>query len=550
METINKKFRIKIALDSKDKINENQTHFYIPREQETVHTFVAGASRSGKTSSIFNSLLTSIEKNFDDNEYCKVIIADVKNDFRTRFFNKDKDIFLCPVYKNSAYFNVFNNMDYGTDLDLIASAFFSKSNDSKDDFWNLTAIEVLKALLLHCYLYKDENGQHSYRNYESLLKMILGYSENELYKNFIALYKKTGANQFSLAASFLKTNGSSGSAGDILKTLKAGVKILDILAKGEVEAKKNNYKQKEFIIEDFLNQKGKVKLFLGNFPEFQDAISPIIALVVQLLGKKAVSSGEEDERETEQNRRIFFVLDELGTLPKIPVLADSLLRIGGGKGVSVNLGMQSIAGLNVSWTKDAVSDMFNNCGNVFCFSLNDPETAKFMSSAFGIQEIERMNESYNNGQDADRDSFNASRQRENKNVVTDGELLAVQEEEGKFKGIGYAKIKGYSAFKFRGIDNYEVNYNNKLTKNDMYDSLRIDFLGAIEVTENEEDIIVLDKFTKKETSEQQYKSSLKKAIDAKNEINEDIQKTAKELLNTTIKEESRTKLIKKIIKSK
>ena len=108
-----------------------------------------------------------------------------------------------------------------------------------------------------------------------------------------------------------------------------------------------------------------------------------------------------------KERRIFFLLDELGQLNRSASVKD-LTTQGRSKGAAVFMGIQDIGQLDRIYGKEEKASIVNSSNNCAIFSLNEPETAKYFADKIGRQEVLETNDSKSMGAASVRDGVSIS----------------------------------------------------------------------------------------------------------------------------------------------
>ena len=113
----------------------------------------------------------------------------------------------------------------------------------------------------------------------------------------------------------------------------------------------------------------------------QSFISSLIEQVVLQIGDMPDAAPHK--------RRIWLVLDECPQAGKIPTITDSLTTLRS-KGVRVILGMQSLAQVRESYSKDTATTWAGSCGIQVIGKLGSEEDQAWASKVLGDHEVERF----------------------------------------------------------------------------------------------------------------------------------------------------------------
>ena len=158
-------------------------------------------------------------------------------------------------------------------------------------------------------------------------------------------------------------------------------------------------------------------VFLSNYSEISDTIRPMLSLFVELAGKRVLSLPDSSRR------RVFFFIDEFGTLNHLPAIP-TMLTNGRSKGMSIWIAIQDIGQIEKIYGKEIAQTIINACASSFLFAVNDPNTAEFLSRKIGDREIRELNISTSEQQFSTRgDSTTTSYQTRNERTIMPSEFL-------------------------------------------------------------------------------------------------------------------------------
>ena len=125
-----------------------------------------------------------------------------------------------------------------------------------------------------------------------------------------------------------------------------------------------------------------------------------------------------------EDRRIWFVLDELSALGKLPALSN-LMTEGRKYGACVVSGLQSLNQLYGSYGQYEGSTIFGQFGTNFYFRNNEPAIAKMVSSICGKETIYRQQKNTSYGAHEYRDGVSYSEQQQQKDLVEYSDLASL-----------------------------------------------------------------------------------------------------------------------------
>lgn len=353
------------------------------KDSETKHFLVTGATGSGKTTFMDNLLPQVQEKGHP------AIVIDQTGEMISKYYQPDRgDIIFNPLDSRSMTWNIWKDCLGEEDkVAKIIIEFNSKSSGSRaNPFWDLSAAEILAALLKICQPIKS---------FEELNRLARNSTVGEL------TYRLKGH-----AAARYFNQDNSVTASSILSVLTTNSKPLSYLKDGNPNG---TFSLKEYF--EQIKQGRNNWLFLATKPSNRQITLPLIASMVELACSEMMNIG------IDQNRRLWFVLDELAALGNLPALS-SLMAEGRKYGACVMAGLQSLSQLNESYGSYGTSKLFGQFGTL-CFFRNREESIARMFTHMCGKEIrihQQKNTSF--GAHEFRDGLSFTEQEKHKDLVT------------------------------------------------------------------------------------------------------------------------------------
>jgi len=117
-----------------------------------------------------------------------------------------------------------------------------------------------------------------------------------------------------------------------------------------------------------------------NIRQYDAIFRSLMTFVIDIMTREVLSLADSF------SRRITFVVDEFGSLSKMPCIFD-FLTMGRSKGGFLVLANQDLGSVSNIYGSDQKETFFNNFNVHLIFRLNDPTTAEFLSKAFGEREV-------------------------------------------------------------------------------------------------------------------------------------------------------------------
>jgi len=418
--------------DEKDKrYEEIVENMKIPRISLATGLCIMGAPGKGK-SVLINRLIAQIPKNKET----KTIIIDVKGEFISKFYDKEKDFILCPSDLRSVRFELYKLIKTHVDASAVAEIIVSEDKQSQDPHWIDSARAVLEGVLIYAAKYKLGNRAiyEMINDTEQLAKL----KDDEDTKYIVGHYLRINSDG--------KADKETAS---ILSSLARKAKLLQYL-KYLDELKENNLLDFKEWLE---NGKGGTLFFVSTL-KLSKVFSGLYGVVVSYL------MGEILDSDDDRNRNIYFILDELPQLGK--ALGENLekgLAVGRSKGMKIVMAMQSYSQIKKVFGETEAESILDTTNSYIVFQSNIGAT--FLEKYFGKTTVLRNDESFSFGMDSMADRVTVSRKEVKEALIDDAEINRLKVFEF------YAKIEGSSNvlksrldtkfIKSKGIEKYIEN---------------------------------------------------------------------------------------------
>ena len=388
----------------------------MPVDIECEHVFICGRPGVGKTV-LLSQVIERVRERMRERKGAKAIIYDFKGDFVSRFYDKDRDILFNPLDKRCVGWSVFNEIQTMMDIDAVAHSLIPPAYQA-DPFWNDAARDVLGGILRYLHLNNTKNNKDIWNAVSSSILDIERW-----------LRDTKGAERGHVYIQ----DASSKQAMGVHSVMMQYCKAFEFMSNADGD----------FSIKDWLESDKSGFIFVTNYADIKDTLRPILSLFVDLLARKLLSMKDDF------NRRVFFFLDEFGTLQRLSSIIN-LLTLSRSKGGSVWIGIQDIGQIDKLYTKDHRIAITNSCGTYVMFSVSDPETARFLSDKIGDAEYEIGRKSVSMGPETYRDGISIARERRVEKVLLASEIMNLE------KLRAYLKLSGYDITKIKlKIKNYK-----------------------------------------------------------------------------------------------
>ena len=371
-------------------------HFYIGamplvKDSETKHFLVTGSTGSGKTNLIHN-ILPQVE-----NKKQPAIIIDQTGEMIAKYYDQARgDIIFNPFDARGKSWDFWSDCNTAEELERFAKILFSfnrkKTGHSSDPFWEQSAESVFIA----CANYQRSIG-------DLRIEQLCSLTRNSSLKSLQAKLRNTYASRYLEADN--KTTASS-----ILSVLATNTKPLSYLRNTTLA---NSFSLKEHF--KYIDQGVSNWLFLATKPSSRELTLALVACLSELAFSQVVDIGIKEDR------RIWFVIDELSALGKLPALS-TLMTEGRKYGACVLSGLQSLNQLYSNYGQYEGSSIFGQFATNFFFRNNEPAIAKMVSNICGRETIYRQQKNTSFGAHEFRDGVSYSEQQQQKDLVEYSDL--------------------------------------------------------------------------------------------------------------------------------
>ncbi len=376
----------------------------LPRDAEVKHLLFIGAPGTGKT----NQASQLIERLVNRGE--KMVVYDFKGDYLAKFYDPSRDIIFNPLDSRCQGWNLFNELTRFMDIDAVAHSLVAQSY-MQDPFWNDAARDVFSGILHYLYQNNARTNLDIWTAVTAPISNIAGW-----------LRVTRGGERGYVYIQ----DASSKQAMSVVAVMMQYVKSFEYMSKADGD----------FSITDWLNDPKPGTIFITNYADVKDTLKPILSLFVDLLGRKLLSMKDDHKR------RIFFILDEFGTLQRLSTIKD-LLTLSRSKGGAVFIGIQDKGQIDKIYSPEFSQSILNACGNSLIFRVADPMTAKYLSDRIGRTELLETDQTLSMGVADNRDGVSLMQRTREKDLVLPSEITNLRDLEA------YLKIANYSITKIR-----------------------------------------------------------------------------------------------------
>ncbi|MBP2658650.1 MAG: hypothetical protein H6Q69_1682 [Firmicutes bacterium] len=372
----------------------------IPKTMETKHVLILGAPGSGK-GVLLNQLSAQIRARKE-----KMVFYDVKGEFVSKQSQPD-DVIFSPFDERFPGWSFFNEFSTEPELDVLTKSLFAVEHDKNAYFYDSAATIFRSGIL--CLAAQNATTNADIWDF---------FTKNP--GEIAAEIKKLPAENHE-ALKFL--TGADETVTSIMTTLANRIEFMKYL-----RGLDGGFSLKNWVTA------GQQNIFLLNVEEFSKIFRPLMSMAIEILARGVLSLPDAE------NRRIFFVLDELGTLNRLDSLLQ-LITVGRSKGAGVILASQDMGRIEDKYGRPNTKTFVNNCNTNVFFRLTEPETTKYVSSILGQRQLKRRNQSHTlNARESDNQGI--SEQNTTEDLVMPAELVNLPDLTAycRIANVGIAKI--------------------------------------------------------------------------------------------------------------
>jgi type IV conjugative transfer system coupling protein TraD len=361
--------------------------FPMLKDSEVQHFLIHGTTGTGKGVTL-SEFLDCIRARGD-----RAIIYDKGCTFTETFFKEGEDILLNPFDKRCANWNLWAEAKTLPEFESMAEAMIP-STGSGDPFWAHAARTIFSSV---AHKIKADPTPSLKDLYEILITADLKLLSEFLLDTDAASLISEKAEKTSLSMRTMLTT--------YVKSFRF---LLDNARQGE-----------KFSIKEWIQGEGSNWLFVSSNAEQHESIKPLISMWLAMASTALLSMPED------RDRRIWFIIDELPSLHKIPHLPETIAEARKFGGCFV-LGMQSFSQLEAVYGLHTAKSIFDLLNTRFFFRSPSSDMAKLVSRELGEQEIEDAKENYSYGANTIRDGISLGRQTLTRPLLTYPEIMTME----------------------------------------------------------------------------------------------------------------------------
>lgn len=367
--------------------------YTMSQTQEKNHTLIVAGTGGGK-GIILTRLLSLL---FFEGR--KTLAYDIKGDYCSTYAEEPGALILSPFDARSVAWDVSADLVTRMDAEEFAHLLVASSSaGGGDSIFPEAARDVISVVLFGLIQEKKQHGRlWGFRDLVAVL------SDEKATTEYCRKYDP-GALQS------IPENAEKQRAGTF-GTIRAACRMLKYLGDAWPDSS-----QASFSVLRWLQDPEEALLLLQGSPRYEGLSAFFVSLVYAIAGGKILSLNDDPRRD------LWFLIDEMGTLPKMRSLL-SMLKLGRSRGLRIVGAIQDFGSINAKYGKEAET-VLGNFGTQLGGRVNDPATAQWLSELFGKRQVERIIISKNHGKNSSVGrSTHTSSEAMSTHVITEDALL-------------------------------------------------------------------------------------------------------------------------------
>tara|TARA_R110000868_G_scaffold266583_1_gene525829 strand:- start:46485 stop:48323 length:1839 start_codon:yes stop_codon:yes gene_type:complete len=358
---------------------------------EVQHTMITGSTGTGKTVCM-SSLLSQIRAKKQ-----RAVVYDKMGTYTQWFAREGKDIILNPLDERFPGWHTWGECRMASDYDRMAESMISMQGSGHDPFW------IQAARIMFSVANRKLKGQCK-------TSQLLSY----LLKADLSHIKDIFANT---EAESLVSEDAAKMALSVKAVLSVSLRSMLYL-----DDVKNPFSIRQWVEED----KDDSWIFITSREDQHATLAPLIASWIDVASNAMLSLPPDDKR------RIHLVLDEVGSLPRLPSLPGFMAQARQFGGCTW-LGLQTLSQFHKNFGREGTEEILGVCNTGIHLRSPDEMTAKYISESLGVEEIEETSESVSYGA---RDAISVNEHKRERRIILPTEIQRLEDLQA------YVRLKG------------------------------------------------------------------------------------------------------------
>ena len=356
------------------------------KDSETKHLLAVGTTGAGKTN-WFNELLPQLQNQ-------KAVVIDTTGDMISKYYNKDRgDIILNPFDSRSSSWDIISECTHSYEFDDLSKAIIPSASSYQDPLW--------------------KNGSAKLLSVGLSLAQQMGLTPKDLFRIFTQVPLQEFGSFFegTDAYPFADPKGERTTM-SFRSTLSSYTQFLNVM--------KSTSSESISLTNWVSDSQDKSWIFITANENMLQTLNPYIAALFNTITTALMSESEDN------NRRLWFVMDELPALQKLEAL-QALLSKGRKYGACVVGGLQSLSQFEELYGPQGAKTILNLFNSKFFFRLEESSACDQISKWIGEAEIEEAKEGLSYGAHQMRDGVSLNSQKSQQRLVLPTEISTLSD---------------------------------------------------------------------------------------------------------------------------
>ncbi|NJM50240.1 MAG: type IV secretion system DNA-binding domain-containing protein [Sphingomonadales bacterium] len=384
-----------------DELNEAELHIPysiagipFPYQYEQTHTMLIGTTGTGKTV-VFKNIIEQIRAHNHS-----AVIFDLTGTFIESFYDPRRDFILNPFDQRCPNWSFFNDCETEPEVKTAAKALIPEAGEGSDPFWQIAARTLFSEMCIKLLM---EGRATNKALVEELMTADL---------------KSIHSKMEGTIADPLTSPDAARMAESIRAVFNANADILQCLPD----------EGKPFSIKKWIQEKREHSsiLYIASSYTQKEMTRSLITLWIN------TALYSQMDMPNKPHLKIWFLLDELGALHKLPSLTDGFQTIRN-QGGAIMVGLHSFAKMKEMYGDNATNNMINLTRNKLMLAVPDPDTAEICSKLIGNREVREVDEAYSISNNTNRDTSTLTANTQVEPLVLPDDLMNLQSLHGYLK---------------------------------------------------------------------------------------------------------------------
>ncbi len=358
------------------------------KDSEVQHILLTGTTGTGKTLCL-QELMDQVRSKKQ-----RAIIYDIEGTFIPHYYREGKDVILNPLDARCPAWNIWQEGHKASDFESMASSLMPLHLAGTDPFWIHSARTIFSCAAQRLQALDQ-------KNMKALLQPLFSEQLGGLFK----LVQNSPAES-------LVSEKNEKTALSIKATLSTYCKALMYL--------KDDSSSLFSIGRWICDEEQDSWLFIASDAQKVEALKPLISVWLDVAAKAVLSL------EPSSKRRLWFMMDELPSLHRLPSFMNTLAR-GRKYGSCFVAAIQDIHQLRSIYGRDEAETLTALFNTNICYRTKCPDSAYWMSKVMGALEVLENREGYSYGAHDMRDGVSIQPERRREPVVKEGEFLELDD---------------------------------------------------------------------------------------------------------------------------